>query len=663
MFYHRILPPPSNLAKAPVAGVKPPNGDTLLENRIIMSENQRLHTDRRQSQIQQHTPSFSDEQVQRAEDDQVNLSGGYATRSSARLSRKRDSDPSPEESSQLSRNRVASVSGEGPGTKLAESPSQLCLCQPDPKVPRPRNGENQICNPPLTPFLAFILFRQHHQAAVVAQNPGLANPDISKIIGDAWRSSSSEVKNHWKRLADVCSVFFSSGVPLIISCSGGEDTPPEAIPGLSIPATTSREELRGQFYHHGPRHPTMSKMRSQQNGGNGSFSRPSRYISSPPPPHSELARVHPGVGGGPLAFRNAARSYPETFLQVTPDLKRRRLENPYNQALPRTANGPMPPPHSQSLHRASMSRTDLGLRNPSLAVQRPHATIIPPQLKAVALAPLRLDETKDSAAQAKAVEAMVMSIPAINKIKLLAKISPPLPAPSPASPPHATRGALLAIEGNDEEAIKNVVNYLKDYLERDSDYRIRVYSKPAPTRCETISEWMKLMRSYHEQAEEIIKYITTVPGKPNANAQDPTANIAATEARSNNSSPVSPKSLRSSKKQQATKPNEPGTDSDNGTGDGDTEMQGTNPNAEDPSGEAVGLGPPDAAQSRARPPSLPCNRPRDPIPIALVPKYQLTLTDAAASIIPILDEYSPTDHWQWMATLWRGIVGPDVTVD
>lgn len=144
MFYHRILPPPSNLAKAPVAGVKPPNGDTLLENRIIMSENQRLHTDRRQSQIQQHTPSFSDEQVQRAEDDQVNLSGGYATRSSARLSRKRDSDPSPEESSQLSRNRVASVSGEGPGTKLAESPSQLCLCQPDPKVPRPRNGENQV---------------------------------------------------------------------------------------------------------------------------------------------------------------------------------------------------------------------------------------------------------------------------------------------------------------------------------------------------------------------------------------------------------------------------------------------------------------------------------------------------------------------------------------
>ena len=31
-------------------------------------------------------------------------------------------------------------------------------------------------------------------------------------------------------------------------------------------------------------------------------------------------------------------------------------------------------------------------------------------------------------------------------------------------------------------------------------------------------------------------------------------------------------------------------------------------------------------------------------------------------MIPINDEYAPIDHWQWMATLWRGIIGPDVTV-
>ena len=50
---------------------------------------------------------------------------------------------------------------------------------------------------------AFILYRQHHQQAVVAQNPGLANPEISKIIGDHWRNSPIETKEHWKLLADV----------------------------------------------------------------------------------------------------------------------------------------------------------------------------------------------------------------------------------------------------------------------------------------------------------------------------------------------------------------------------------------------------------------------------------------------------------------------------
>lgn len=40
---------------------------------------------------------------------------------------------------------------------------------------------------------------------MVAQNPGLANPEISKVIGEQWRDSPAEVKKHWKSLADVCS--------------------------------------------------------------------------------------------------------------------------------------------------------------------------------------------------------------------------------------------------------------------------------------------------------------------------------------------------------------------------------------------------------------------------------------------------------------------------
>lgn len=54
------------------------------------------------------------------------------------------------------------------------------------------------------PLVAFILYRQHNQAAVVAKNPGLANPEISKVIGDLWRGATQETRNHWKLLAEVC---------------------------------------------------------------------------------------------------------------------------------------------------------------------------------------------------------------------------------------------------------------------------------------------------------------------------------------------------------------------------------------------------------------------------------------------------------------------------
>lgn len=38
------------------------------------------------------------------------------------------------------------------------------------------------------------------------------------------------------------------------------------------------------------------------------------------------------------------------------------------------------------------------------------------------------------------------------------------------------------------------------------------------------------------------------------------------------------------------------------------------------------------------------------------------MSDAAAVTIPINDAYAPVDHWQWMATLWRGIVGADLVI-
>jgi len=59
-----------------------------------------------------------------------------------------------------------------------------------------------VHRPDLT-MTAFILYRQHHNTAIVKQNLGVNNPDISKIIGHLWKNESEEEKSRWKAFAEV----------------------------------------------------------------------------------------------------------------------------------------------------------------------------------------------------------------------------------------------------------------------------------------------------------------------------------------------------------------------------------------------------------------------------------------------------------------------------
>jgi len=187
--------------------------------------------------------------------------------------------------------------------------------------------------------------------------------------------------------------------------------------------------------------------------------------------------------------------------------------------------------------------------------------------------------------QSRSVEAMVMSMPFLNKIQLLGKVSPPLRRPGPASPPRKVRGALIAVEGDDQTAIQEVVTWLEDFLTRGGEHRVKV--APGPTAPEdgkepALADYLALMLDWHSKGKEIIDYITT----------------------------------------SAPEPKEP----------------------KEPQGNQAETG--ETAK----------------IPVMLMNRYHFFASNAYAARMPIFDAYSPIDHWQWMATMWRGIVGPDVTV-
>lgn len=196
--------------------------------------------------------------------------------------------------------------------------------------------------------------------------------------------------------------------------------------------------------------------------------------------------------------------------------------------------------------------------------------------------------------QAKSVEAMVMTIPFVNKIKVLAKISPPLAPPGPTSPAVDTRGAMIALEGADQELLAEVGAFIEEHLRQDQTCAVKAWEGPAPPTKGTsdssgdtgmtgsddepdpFSEYLSNIASWHNKSRQMIKHITTIP-QPDSEPSDV----------------VKPKVL----------------------------------------------------------------------PLALVPGgFSLTTSDKFALRIPINDAYAPVDHWQWMAILWRGIIGPDLTI-
>ncbi|KAI9789327.1 MAG: hypothetical protein M1816_006216 [Peltula sp. TS41687] len=441
---------------------------------------------------------------------------------------------------------------------------------------------------------AFMLYRQHFQASVVAQNPGLANPEISKIIGRQWKTEPQEVRDSWDALAEEekarhqqqypnykyqprrkgkrpaaldSSALNGAGAELWCGKCGRRSITTPSTPGTPFTPRAA---------------PPMLPPLAAATGSPAPYSRDGYQIpplakKAPMAAPPDFRRRPSGPGIDMLQLRDSLND--DVMSPQTPSNKRRRL----------SPQGWTNASSTQPLRRPSIQ----GRMDPP---PRPNGMVKSPD-SSLTLPPLQI--------QGRSVEAMVMSISALNKIKVLAKISPPLAVPGPTSPTYQIRGAVVAVEGEDHDSILQVTRWLAEELNRDEKLCIRIFDANsdrdvpmsdggAAAERDTnggtgFQNYHETIIGWHKRSQELIQFITTVP----------------------------------------------------------THYSG---------------GPQSLVETSGAIPSVVASTGNRRTPVALIPAYMLTHSNQAAIRIPINDAYAPDAHWQWAATLWRGIVGPDLTI-
>ena len=277
--------------------------------------------------------------------------------------------------------------------------------------------------------------------------------------------------------------------------------------------------------------------------------------------------------------------------------------------------------------------------------------------KSLTLAPLQQASAAANASaadtQSRTLEAMILSIPILNKVKVLARICAPLAASPPSSPTAPTtatastasaaavreqtgkRGLVIAIDAADPLALKQLTRTLAFALQ-EHDVKVMATPRPAKDVEPSFQSYLRLVEEYHTLSAKIKEHITTPAAAPkplprsrtHASAADDAAAAAAADE-----SPVSPKSFPNT-----TPPKD----------DGDKASEEDSEEEEEEEGGGAGGGGEEEMGTK--------------LPIAILPAWQLTHTDAFACAVEIADRYSPIDHWQWGATVWRGVIGADITI-
>ncbi|KAI7363220.1 hypothetical protein KC328_g18928, partial [Hortaea werneckii] len=337
-----------------------------------------------------------------------------------------------------------------------------------------------------------------------------------------------------------------------------------------------------------------------------------------------------------------------------------------------------------------------------------------------------------SSSSAKMIEDIIRGMDFRYKIGILAKVAPPaaFPAPHSASSASASakegskkeglaaRGPLIAIEGDDAEAVRELGRWLSRELGKkgggggaaaeEEDLKVRLVEGPldegphegddeggkigGKKRKKPIIEYHLLITEWLAKSDEILeslRYQRAIPANTAVAALTGATEEEGADADKTMSRVFPPVQERAQSEREleedyddsdgsaskdedftshsvqdpANKPPNPG---------GEETTSSTCPPTDKPShddegeGESMQIDPPllPPPTSSSSSSSSPANNHNKSKPVILLPNFSLYTSTAFALRIPIdpTSQYSAPDHWQWAATQWRGVVGPDLTI-
>lgn len=501
------------------------------------------------------------------------------------------------------------------------------------------------CSCLLTALAAFILYRISHHSKVAQENPGLSNPDISKIIGDKWKKEPDEEKDTWRKLADEekrrhqqmypdyryqprraskgQSIRKGGNSPIeeagrCPKCQGRLLSTPDTLHGGPV---TPKTDVPDPLWRQGGRimeSPAVDRRRH-------SFQlTPSRTqeMRDEESPNAKRRRLNeigdpqplqPPIAGAGVYTPRQTFEHPgsvPTSGQNTPTrLPFSGGPLPQPGGIPRSQSGPIAPgprgfatqswtSPGTSLHT---QRNDSAYKLPPLHTTTPPTQSVPTGLGLRPAFPRSGSDTMPQlpSGERRSFSAEVMRMPVERKLSFLAKLWRVLPKES-----QKNSGRIIAVEGSTEprtlslvgDAVEQALWQCKNVLLRNWRGDLRstgaLTEERNPTKVMSFPEYMQRIVRWHDKSSQIISHVTS-------------------EHRNEGL-------LRSDHSSEREVP---------------------------------------AATSQGRPTGQPL------IPVALIRDgYCLTESDRFACNSSVAEHWPPQDHWQWAAMLWRGMAMPDLTV-